>query len=73
MSLQTFLNPSEQTLRKTRKRLARQANPCCALVVERLEDRLALSGFGPEDGAYIVEPRAGAYTMCRFSWETRRL
>ena len=31
------------------------------LLLERLEDRLALSGFGPEDGAYIVEPQAGGY------------
>src|SRR5262245_51013066 len=26
------------------------------LSVERLEDRLALSGFGPEDGAHVVAP-----------------
>ena len=30
--------------------------------LERLEDRLALSGFGPEDGSYIVEPWSGSYT-----------
>ena len=32
-----------------------------ALFLERLEDRLVLSGFGPEDGAYIVEPWLGHY------------
>ena len=31
------------------------------LRLERLEDRLALSGFGPEDGAFIVEPWTGGY------------
>ena len=31
------------------------------LFLERLEDRLALSGFGPEDGAYVVEPWHGNY------------
>lgn len=29
--------------------------------IERLEDRLALAGFGPEDGAYIVESWEGSY------------
>jgi len=29
--------------------------------LERLENRLALSGFGPEDGAYILESRGGSY------------
>jgi uncharacterized delta-60 repeat protein len=29
--------------------------------LERLEDRLALSGFGPEDGSYVIEPRIGYY------------
>src|SRR5687767_8288625 len=31
------------------------------LRVDQLEDRLALSGFGLEDGAYIVEPWLGSY------------
>lgn len=31
------------------------------LRIERLEDRLALSGFGTGDGAYIVEPWNGQY------------
>ena len=30
------------------------------LCLERLEERQVLSGFGPEDGAYIVEPRLSA-------------
>ena len=30
--------------------------------LEWLEVRLALSGFGPEDGSYIVEPWIGSYT-----------
>src|SRR5437868_4244728 len=31
------------------------------LVLERLEERLALAGFGPEDGAYFVEASSGSY------------
>ncbi len=30
--------------------------------LEPLEERLALSGFGPADGAYIVEPWIGSYS-----------
>lgn len=32
---------------------------CCH--VERLEERLALAGFGPEDGSYLIEPEIGGY------------
>jgi|GEM_PF-1806104 len=31
------------------------------LLLERLEDRIVFSGFGPLDGAYIVEPWLGSY------------
>jgi uncharacterized delta-60 repeat protein len=35
--------------------------------LERLEDRLALSGFGPEDGAYILESRGGSYESVKIA------
>ena len=52
----------------TTNRPSRRARPhrCnhfkCQPRLERLEHRLALSGFGPEAGASIVEPCIGGFT-----------
>jgi uncharacterized delta-60 repeat protein len=46
---------------RTRRRTASARRATAKLRIERVEERLALSGFGPEDGAYIVEPWNGRY------------
>lgn len=45
---------------KVQNRKSKTSSPR-RLYLESLEDRLALSGFGPEDGSYIIEPRIGIY------------
>ncbi|MBC7851939.1 MAG: matrixin family metalloprotease [Pirellulaceae bacterium] len=47
--------------RNTARRPASRKRPTAKPRLERLEERLALSGFGPEDGAYILESVAGGY------------
>lgn len=47
--------------RKTRRPVSPKLRTV-TLHLERLEERLVLSGFGPEDGAYIVEPWSGGYS-----------
>ena len=48
-------------LRHIGDRPASRSPATSKLGMETLEDRLALSGLGPEDGAYIVEPWLGGY------------
>ena len=43
------------------------------LSLERFEDRINMSGFGPEDGAMIVEPWAGKYDEVRIQPWARSL
>ena len=47
--------------RRARRRPAALRRTPAEPSLEKLEDRLLLSGFGPEDGAYIVEPWLGVY------------
>jgi uncharacterized delta-60 repeat protein len=59
----TTMTPRGQTsYQASRRRPTRPTINTVKPRLERLEDRLALSGFGPEDGAYIVESWAGTYS-----------
>src|SRR5262245_58931647 len=48
-----------------RCRPASQRRSAVRLAMERLEDRLVLSGFGPEDGAYVIDPHVGVFNDVR--------
>jgi uncharacterized delta-60 repeat protein len=59
--------PLATILRNLRTRLGQQdrcirQQPTAKPHLERLEDRLALAAFGPEDGAYFLEPWYGHYS-----------
>ena len=65
MTLRNQLLNWKTQLEVKRRRSSRKSTltmPKMARVhLERLEDRFALSGFGPADGAYIVEDRQGGW------------
>lgn len=66
MAFPTWLANSKTRLagnqpRRTRRRPASPRPATAKRRLEPLEERLFLSGFGLEDGSYIVEPRYGAY------------
>ena len=66
MPLATWLRTVKTRLdhqqpRRTGRRPAARKRATVRRRMEQLEDRLALSGFGLEDGAYIVESWAGSY------------
>ena len=53
---------SEYVPARRGRRSAQRGADTIHLHLERLEERIVLSGFGPEDGSYIVENREGSYT-----------
>ena len=59
---QTFnTSPTRRSKKHSIRNSSRSRRSTTKPQLERLEDRLALSGFGPEDGSYIVEPWSGSY------------
>ncbi len=55
----------KQLLSRKTRRSASQERKTTKLSLERFEDRLNMSGFGPEDGAMIIEPWTGLYDEVR--------
>ena len=59
--------------RRGDNRRASRRRPTPKLRMELLEDRLALSGFGPEDGAYLVEPWIGGYRSVQIQPDDQKI
>ena len=61
---------SRKTRRNARVHSSRLTSP---LRLEPLEDRLMLSGFGPGDGAYVVESWAGSYSNVQIQQSDQKI